>query len=256
MPLRGRAHLQRDRAESFGAVARDYDRYRPSYPPALIADLLAARPKSALDVGCGTGKAAVLLAARGVAVLGVEVDPKMAAVARGHGLSVEVSTFEGWAARGRRFDLVLSAQAWHWVDPAVGPAKAADVLGPGGTLALFWNHLTDPPPDLRAALDAVYRTHAPEILETATGSQRRDDREYVADLRACGRFGRIDVRDYPVELTYSTDDWVGMVQTHSDHLALAPGRRAALVAALREAIDGLGGTVPVTGGTYTIFAQP
>ena len=58
-------YADRSRAESFGSVAEQYDRYRPSYPAALIDDLVAPRPADVLDVGCGTGKAAVLLAARG-----------------------------------------------------------------------------------------------------------------------------------------------------------------------------------------------
>jgi len=38
------------------------------------------------------------------------------------------------------YDLLVSAQAWHWVDPVVAMPKAAALLRPGGTLALFWNY--------------------------------------------------------------------------------------------------------------------
>src|SRR5215475_3487386 len=100
LPRTDRVHTNRTRAESFGAVADAYDRARPSYPPALIDDLLAAAPADALDVGCGTGKAARLLAERGVPVLGVEVDARMAAVARAHEIPVELGTFEQWDAAG------------------------------------------------------------------------------------------------------------------------------------------------------------
>src|SRR5579875_1636628 len=117
--------VDRGRAESFGTVAANYDRFRPSYPPALIDDLVATGAHTVLDVGCGTGKAAVLLAARGLDVLGVEIDPKMAELARSHGVPVEVSSFEGWDAAGRMFDLLTCGQAWHWVDPARGVPKAA-----------------------------------------------------------------------------------------------------------------------------------
>jgi predicted RNA methylase len=53
------------------------------YPDALLDDLATLRPAHVLDVGCGTGKAAVGLARSGLSVLSVELDPRMAEVARG-----------------------------------------------------------------------------------------------------------------------------------------------------------------------------
>src|SRR5690349_21277834 len=103
-----RMHDQRHRAEVFGSAAEAYDEYRPSYPDALIDDLVAAGPARALDIGCGTGKAGRLLAARGVEVLGVEIDEDMAEVARRSGLEVEVGSFETWEPAGRTFDLAVS----------------------------------------------------------------------------------------------------------------------------------------------------
>ena len=100
-----RTHTNRTRAQSFGSDARAYDRVRPGYPPELIDDLVADGRRAALDVGCGTGKAARLLQARGVEVLGLEIDPRMAEVARGHGVPVVVTAFESWDADGESFDL-------------------------------------------------------------------------------------------------------------------------------------------------------
>src|ERR1700710_344576 len=114
----------RSRAESFGAVAQLYARVRPSYPPELVDALLIDGPRRVLDVGCGTGIAASLLAARGCEVLGVEIDKRMAAVARARGIEVELAQFERWDERGRHFELLTSAQAWHWVDPLAGAEKA------------------------------------------------------------------------------------------------------------------------------------
>jgi SAM-dependent methyltransferase len=84
-----------------------------------VDDLAALRPARVLDVGCGTGKAAGARAGRGLVAPGVEPDARMAEVARGHGLAVEVATFEAWEPAGRRFDLLTFADSWHWVAPAV-----------------------------------------------------------------------------------------------------------------------------------------
>lgn len=255
MPIDGRVHTDRVRAESFGGVAGEYDRFRPSYPASLIEDLAGLDPADVLDIGCGTGKAARLLAERGLSVLGVEVDAQMAAVARRHGLDVEIASFEAWQARDRRFDLVTCGQAWHWVDPAVAIPKAAAVLRPGGTLALFWNY-DELDTHTQAALDDVYRRCAPELLRSVVlGGNMQTDRPHVEELRASGLFASVETRTYRWERTYQRAEWVGMVQTHSDHLRLDSPRRAVLVDALGAAIDSLGGTIASHYRTYTVFAR-
>jgi hypothetical protein len=65
---------------SFGGVADLYDHARPSYPSALVDDVVQyastpdAAPNRAVEVGAGTGKATVLFAARGLDVLAIEED--------------------------------------------------------------------------------------------------------------------------------------------------------------------------------------
>jgi SAM-dependent methyltransferase len=244
-------HEQRDRAESFGGVAAAYDRYRPSYPVRMVDDLLTVGRSRVLDVGCGTGKAARLFAERGVPVLGVEIDPQMATVAREHGLTVEVSRFEDWDDRGRTFDLVTCAQAWHWVDPELGAAKAARVLAPGGELAVFWNfgELAEP---AYGIVRSVYRELAPE-LASAPGSGDHDT--HLDRLTATGCFARVDTVTYPHERVWPLDEWIGNVGTQSNHVLLGP-RLPGLLTALRTALRAQGAEVRTTGGTYLIRARP
>jgi SAM-dependent methyltransferase len=254
MPLDDSSHLQRDRAESFGAVAADYDRFRPSYPAQLIDDLAALRPGSVLDIGCGTGKAATLLAARGLRVLGVEPDPAMAAVARTHGLDVEVGHFERWADAGRRFDLITCAQAWHWIDPQVGAQRAAQLLRPRGTLALFWNYDHDAG-EAAPHIDAAYASAAPELgRSVGAGTSRRDHRPYARELQQAGVFADVTTRTYEWTRLDTVEDWIARTATHSDHLALPPDRRTALVRTLRERLRTVGTQLHVRGGTYVVLA--
>jgi len=235
----------RSRAESFGSVADLYDRARPSYPPALIEALLADGGRTVLDVGCGTGIAAALFATRGCAVTGVEVDARMAEIARRKGLEVEVSTFEGWDDRGRRFDLVASGQAWHWIDPTAGAIRAADVLRERGRLGAFWN-FGDPPPEVRERLAPIYERLAPElvnysvVLDTAQRAERIDIT--VAGIARSARFGPIEVRQFPWVRAYSARGWTDFLDTHSDHQALEPARRKQLLDEVADAVNAIGGT--------------
>ena len=251
MPLDG-LHADRARAALFGSVAQQYDRYRPTYPDALIDDLAALRPAHVLDVGCGTGKVAVALAQRGLPVLGVEPDGRMAEVARAHGVPVEVAPFETWNDADRQFDLITCGQAWHWIDPQRGMVKAAQLLRAGGTIARFWNyHVVDGP--VIDAFDAVYR----ELAQQAEGpghDPSRDD-EPPDSFADHGAFVSVDTKTYRWERALSGHEWVGMVSTFSDHQRLGLERLTALQQALRATIERFGGAVQVRGGTYARFAR-
>jgi 2-polyprenyl-3-methyl-5-hydroxy-6-metoxy-1,4-benzoquinol methylase len=125
--------LAEERSKLFDQETERYDRCRPPYPDALIDESLEPEPAGLdiLDVGCGTGIASRAMAERGDKVLGVEVAPRMAEIARFHGIDVKIGAFEGWDAAGRSFDRVTSAQDWHWLDMPVATAKTATLLRPG-----------------------------------------------------------------------------------------------------------------------------
>ncbi len=139
-----RRHLGR----VFDEVPELYDRVRPTYPDELFADLVAVtgldERSSVLEVGCGTGQATRSLATLGCTVTAVEPGTGMVALARqrlaaSSNVKVETSSFEEWDDRGRRFDVLVAAAAWHWVDPVIGWRRAHDVLRPGGWMALIGN---------------------------------------------------------------------------------------------------------------------
>lgn len=221
-------HADRDRAESFGTLAEAYDRLRPTIPPALVDDLVALEPESVLDVGCGTGKVARALMERGLDVLGVEFDERMAAIARGHGVDVEVGAFEDWDPRGRRFDLIVASDSWHWIDPERGWRKIGEAIAPGGTVVRVWNQFDVGP--LRADFDAIYARVAPEVAPVVPNERSADD-------------PRSENRTYRWPATYSAEDYVALAGTYSMSLMLEPDRRAQLAAELHAAITAAGGVV-------------
>jgi SAM-dependent methyltransferase len=175
----------------------------------------------------------------------------MAAVARTHGVDVEVSRFEDWDDAGRRFDLIICAQAWHWVDPAVGARKAARLLTDGGTLALFWN-FSDLAADDRQVIYSVYRRLAPELIESPGAG---DDQTHVRALRDAGVFSTVETVTYPGRRAWPVGDWVGNLGTQSNHLLLGPQRLPELLTELRAALTLNGGQVHTSGGTYLIRAR-
>jgi SAM-dependent methyltransferase len=250
-------HLDRRRAESFGSAAQDYDRYRPSFPDALIDDLVALGGSDALDVGCGTGRVARLLAGRGLSVLGVELDARMADVARAHGVRAEVARFEDWDDAGRRYDLVASGDTWHWIDPKRGAAKAALVLRPGGALVRFWNlQLLEEP--AMAALDPVYREHAPEVYVYGRAPTTWPDGsvlKYADPLPLEGPFAAVEAKKYLWERRVTGADWAAFAGTISDHKRLPAERLGRLQAEIRQTLERFGETIPVRIETMATFAR-
>ena len=120
--------MAREQRLVFGEVADVYDRARPAYPESLVDAVIASARLVAgdpvLESGCGTGKATVPFARRALTMTALEPDPAMASIAQrncaGLDVSVEITSFEDWAAPpGPGFKLVMAAQSWHWVQPAV-----------------------------------------------------------------------------------------------------------------------------------------
>jgi SAM-dependent methyltransferase len=246
----------------FGQQAEAYDRFRPSYPDAVIDEVLGrGRILDVLDVGCGTGIAARQMAERGANVLGVELAPRMAEIARGHGLTVEVAAFEGWDAAGRTFDRVTSAQAWHWLDLPVATAKAASVLRPGGMLCLIWN-AGSPPDELADALEEAYASVVPpggHRLFRGYAADRSSDVKTGLDsemeaISGAPDFGAPKERWFPWTRTYQRDEWLDQLVSRSDHAALEPMLRARLFDAIGAAIDDHGGSFVMNFETVLITA--
>ena len=238
-------YRDRRRAGSFGDDAERYDRVRPRSRRARRR-LVASAPRTVLDVGCGTGIVARLFTERGREVLGLEPDPRQAAIARRSGLALEAGTIEEWDPGERRFDLVTAGQAWHWVDPQRGPDKAAVVLRPGGHFGLFWNQ-AQPDPSVRPALEAAYALHAPELGRQSVLMGRRDVSLYGSVAQSVAEPGSSTTWPSTCSATTSSTrrEWVDLAGTHSDHHTLPPAQLAGLLAELRWQIDQAGGRVPV-----------
>jgi SAM-dependent methyltransferase len=242
---------RRDFGRVFNEVPELYDRVRPSYPDELFADLVAItgmdEGSSVLEVGCGTGQATRSLAALGCSVTAVEPGPEMAALARRRiatfrNVTVETSTFEEWDDRGGRFDVLVAASAWHWVDPSIGWQRAHDVLHPGGWMALLGNVVVRRPgePEVYAETADLHERFSPGNPDW--GHPPLEDDVRTSD----GGWGLVDdpgdlfgptiVAWYPTVQWFNGDGFADLLRTMSLYRRLDRDVREPLLDAIAERI--------------------
>ncbi len=212
----------------------------------MIDRIVGASPgPEMIDVGCGTGIASRQFESRGCRVLGVEVDARMAEVARRNGLHVEVSAFESWDPAGRKFDAVVAGQTWHWIDPVAGAEKAAEALGTAGRLAVFWNGF-QPAPEVAEAFAAVYREVTPDLPFKPWATPAPDPYSAILDkavggMRHVGCFGDPEQWRFDWERLYTRDQWLEQLPTHGGHNLLPPAQLDELLGGIGRAVDAMGG---------------
>jgi ubiquinone/menaquinone biosynthesis C-methylase UbiE len=249
----------RDHGKVFDEVAAEYDRNRPMYPDELVDRACQVAGigdgDQVLEIGCGSGQLTRSLVARGLHVTALEPGKNLMALARqnleGAGVVEFMNTrFEDASCRPEDFRAVFSASALHWVDPEVGWLKIADVLVPGGTLALiqyFGLEEQRSKHDQEAMLAAV-RKVAPDIAASwptyrdldatlAGAEQRRDNlsavwawlgchdvaRDYASRL-----FSNVQVAVVPKLIEQTADEINAIIRTMSFYARLSPVQRQAL----------------------------
>jgi SAM-dependent methyltransferase len=251
---------RRDLGLVFNEVPELYDRVRPGYPDALFADLAAItgldERSSVLEVGCGTGQATQSLAALGCSVTAVEPGAGMAALARRRiaasgNVEVETSTFEEWEDRGRRFDVLVAASSWHWVEEPIGWRRARQVLRPGGWMALIGNVVVRRPgePEVYAETADLHERLSPGNPDWGhpplEDDVRATDEGWGLVQDPGGLFGPTTVRWYPTVQWFDGAGFADLLRSVSIYRKLGRDVREPLLDAIAERIrTRLGDRVP------------
>ena len=250
MPERSAEDWQKD-SQRFDTIANLYDTYRPDYPTKLVDSVvtLSGIPwgGNILEIGSGTGKATILFAQRGYTIHCIEPGPNLVSVATRNlqaypRVTFEISRFEESRDHTAEFDLVMAASAFHWISGEVGYQIAARALKPLGSLALFWNMSTGFQGKITQRLAAIYREIVPELTNSPKHMEEIIEERHTKILQS-GCFNQVTIRRFHWSRTYRTEEYLGLLNTHSDHLRLEQPTRQKLSDAIGSAIDKDGGTV-------------
>ena len=228
---------------TFDEAAATYERFRPSYPDALYNDLISLTnletDSRLLEVGCGPGIATRPLARRGFKVTCLELGHELAELARQslaeYDVRVETVAFEHWIPPPEPFDLVYAATAWHWIDPTVKYQRAWNVLRPGGHLA-FWEALHVFPEGGDPFFKEIQDVYSSILGESTALRWPRPGElpENLDEIKSSGLFDVIAVRHYDWETIYTAEEYIGLLNTFSGHIAMADWQRDRLYSEIRR----------------------
>ncbi|HVT64907.1 MAG TPA: class I SAM-dependent methyltransferase [Mycobacteriales bacterium] len=219
-----------ERALSFGAIAEDYDRLRPTPPPEALDWLVPDGCKVAVDVAAGTGLFTRALAQWVDIVIAVEPDPQMRAVLADRSPEIDVrnGTGESIPVPDASADALYVASAWHWLDESRALPEIARVLRDGGRLGVLWSS-RDRELEWVRELDLAPGEERPA---DAVEDQHRTRREVTNDGDRW--FTGIERRSFPFTRRMTQSDAVDMVATYSRVITTTAEKRAAILDRARE----------------------
>ena len=248
---------------TFNEDAANYQAARPGYPDALYADIfryMGINGKEtagggklyAMEIGIGTGQATGPFLLKQIDVTAVELGDNLARAAAARfaaykNLHVVVGdVMEVYPDPARpQFDLIYAATAFHWLPEADSYRKMRDLLLPDGVLALFWNHpnMRNPEDETNLAAGAVYDRLRPSPVKrkpfTAEQTAAREEK-----LRENG-FRDVEVRLYERIRELSTEEYIALLNTYSDHRALEPALKARFESEMRSALGEVGDRIRI-----------
>lgn len=244
-------------ALSFDRIADLYDRVRCGYPDQLFDDIVtftgSSSLKRALEIGCASGQATKPFATRGFQIICVEPGPNFARLARQNlaeykNVEVVCASFEDWTGNPQTFDLVFSANAIHWVDREIRVQKTAQILRPGGTLAIFRNFSIQNNSAIERAIRLAIGGPPPTDKEP-----KRWPREN--EMRKSGFFDKVQKARYETSIEYDANAYVDLLSTRHRYNHVAPENRTEGFRKIQEIISDNGGTIEVRYVTQLLLAR-
>jgi len=253
-----------DQRDTFDGAADHYAAARPAYPAALfaeLADLGALGPATrALEVGCGAGQATADLARRCASLLALDPGPNLIAQAqrRAAGLPVSfvVARFEDFASPPSTFDLIASAQAWHWIPAEIAFVKAAALLRPAGWLAIFGHTWPRIEGALARAMSPIYEEVLPGVWQRPHPSSAYLPSGPISGLfAASGLFEPAIHSAFDFDVEMSPEQFGRFLRTDSNYHVLPEAARFAFFDRLVDAVASTDGAYRARWATQLYAAR-
>lgn len=242
-----------DKRTWYSPVAEIYYNARPPYPQEEITRAIALAQLDSdtliLEVGCGPGNATVAFAKFGFSMTCLEPNQDFCDLARRNcesypKISICNTSFEEWNLEVNQFNAVLSANAFHWIQPEIKYAKSAEALRDNGFLILLWNMTPEPQYEVYQAIEEVYQAYAPSLVRyEGVETQAEILRGFGQDILKSGYFKELETEQITCSVIYSIDNYLKLLTTLR---RLEPQTKELLFAGLREKLESFGNSVQLS----------
>lgn len=244
---------------TFDTVASSYEKFRPGYVPELYRVLFDYIPidefSNVVEVGSGAGQATEPVLRTGCRLTAVEYGEQFSELLKEKfkeypSFSVITGKFEETELEEEAYDLVFSASAFHWVPEKEGYEKVFSMLKKGGVFARFANHpyRDKGNPVLAGEIDDIYE----EYYNKYHNKKRKpliecNEKEAKERAMIASKYGFTDIQYHLFyrERKFTAKEYVQLLGTYSDHIAIEESIRNKFFAKIEEAINKHGGTITI-----------
>ena len=243
-----------DLRTTFNIDEFNYDKARPDYPSELFEGIFKYSNPSAnssvLEIGIGTGQATLPFLKKNYNLTAVELGNRLAEYCKQkfspyENFNIINNDFLEANLPENNFNLVFSATAFHWIPKDSGYAKIKSLLKSNGVLALFWNHpfVSNTEDKTTLASMAVYQKYRPNDKPPI----QFDESKCQVIINELAQYGFRDIQSkiYRRTRTLTSEEYVNLIRTYSDHNALPEQIRFAFEKDMKQAVDEVGGIINI-----------
>ena len=238
-----------------------YDKYRLGYPEKVVEDVIELskidRGDRILEIGCGTGQITIDFLKRGYDLVAIEKGESLAKIAVKNlgsyqNAQITNAAFEDWETKDK-FKLVISAQAFHWIDKESGLNKISNILKASGSLGLIWN--------IDESGETAFYKETNKIYDEyiAGNGGRKTVAEFVNEhedyLKTRTDFSGLVRKEYKWEKLFTKEEYLGLLRTASTHMTLPEDKRLEFFTEIASIIENHGNQVLRYFKTVLLFAR-
>lgn len=244
---------------TFDTVADTYEKLRPGYVDELYQTIFEYKPinntNRVVEIGIGGGQATLPFLKSGCNLTAVDYGDNFCEICREKfkeypNFSAVSGKFEDIDFNNNEYDLIYSASAFHWIPEEIGYRKVYSMLKDGGVFARFANHpyRDKGKPDLSKEIDEIYaeyyyKYHNKEREKLVEYSEEQArSRAMIAEKYG---FTDIQYKLFYRTRTFSAKEYIMLLGTYSDHIAIEEKIRTEFFSKIEAAINQHGGEITI-----------